>query len=97
MGEASNPGPRHFLRRPSCDSALRTQVDSCSDTPLELLDAMEHDLTVEDGTTPVVSTGRFHVLSSEDFRRRTSDSLQSCGPTRERHAATKWVVADVGG
>ena len=85
--------------RPSCDSALRTQVDSCSDVPLELLDAMEHDLTMEDDTTPIVSTGRFredehgHMISSE----RTSDSQQSCGPTRERHAATKWVVADVGG
>ena len=73
--------------RPSCDGALRTQVGSCSDVPLELLDAVEHDLTMEvprrrvkrafnnDETTPIVPTGRFHVFSSEDEHRHMISSV----------------------
>ena len=71
---------------PSCDGALRTQVDSCSDVPPELLDALEHDLTMEvprrrvkrafnnDDTKPIVSIGRFHVFSSEKEHRHMISS-----------------------
>ena len=65
---------------PSRDGAVRTQVGSCSDVPSDLLDAMERDLTMEiprrrakrafnnGNRMPNVSTGRFHVFSSEEHR-----------------------------
>ena len=63
------------------DGVVRTQVDSCSDVPSDLLDAMERDLTMEiprrrvkrafnnGNRTSNVSADRFHVFSSEDEHR----------------------------
>ena len=72
--------------RQSCEGALPTQVDSCSDVPPELLDAIEHNLAIElprrrvtrafniKDIGPIVSTGRFHVFSHEDEHRHTISS-----------------------